>query len=91
MRELHDLDKSLLNSEFELGKALYERMRAQGYPPFKSAAMIYRHGVLDGKDEARHWKKEYHKLKHSLRLNDECIVSETRPPEATTEGSTENV
>lgn len=52
-RDLHTLDRELLNAEFEVARAIYEQARAQGYGPVKAAAMVYRHGVLDGKAEGK--------------------------------------
>ncbi len=56
-------------------------MRSQGYSPFKIAAMIYRHGYLDGKESQREKVKEAYK-----RLYDRSNPTQpdtTSPPEAT--------
>ena len=49
IRELEQLNRDLLNSEFDTAKAIYEQARAQGYGPLNAAALCYRHGYIDGK------------------------------------------
>lgn len=88
MRELQSLDRTLLNSEFELARSLYEQMRSQGYSPFKIAAMIYRHGYLDGRDAQKGKTTEAYKRLAALRATEP--QDPISPPEATVEGSTEN-
>lgn len=48
IRNLQELDREMLHSDFEIGKTLFETMKRQGYSPVKAMAMTYRHGYLDG-------------------------------------------
>lgn len=85
MRDLTTLDKGLLQSEFELARALHDLIRSQGYSSVKAAAMIYRHGYLDGGDKQKkrvgEAYKKYQELKASLGQSEQSL------PEAIEEGS----
>ena len=63
MRNIQNLEKNLLSSEFDIANEIFYALRGQGYSPAKVTAMIYRHGRLDGvesqKDEV---KKAYRSL-----------------------------
>lgn len=83
-RDLHTLDQNLLNSEFEIARAIYEHARSQGYAPLKAAALVYRHGILDGKESEKAKTKAVHKRFHEFV---ERTKSGESLPEAINEGS----
>lgn len=75
MRNIITLSKNLTYDEFELTRQLWETMEREGVPPIRAAAMIYRHGRLDGRDEQRrrHARNEY----HAKRLEQEAQTQNT--------------
>ena len=89
MRESTTLAKALLNSEFELAKALHDTMRGQGYSSVKTAAMIYRHGYLDGRDSQREKTNVAYKKLYELQKSTESTQPITLPQSANQE-ATEN-
>jgi len=69
MRDIATLDKSLLNSEFEIARAVFELARGQGHGPLKAAAIVYRHGVLDGMAVGKEReKKAYDRLHEHMKV-----------------------
>ena len=88
MRDFQSLDKGLLNSEFELGRELFEKLRAQGWAPFKTAALIYRHGYLDGRESKR--RDIDHICRELAMYKQKEKAAVQSPPEANKEGSAPN-
>lgn len=86
MREIQKLEKHLLKSEYDTAKAIYEAARNQGYGPLQAAAIVYRHGFLDGKDIQKARVSEAYKKLYALKAEQE----QNSPPEAIIEGSTDN-
>ena len=86
-RNLNALDQSLLNSEFELARVIYDQARGQGHGPLKAAALVYRHGFLDGREKERARADAAHKRLHEFKAQ---LESGNSQPEATNEGSDNN-
>lgn len=82
MREIQTLDKFLLKNEFETARAVYEAARGQGFGPVQAAALVYRHGFLDGKELQRGKTSQAYQKLNELRAE---MCPEQSPPEATIE------
>ncbi|MDL2294074.1 hypothetical protein LJC60_05520 [Ruminococcaceae bacterium OttesenSCG-928-D13] len=86
MSEVPFLTKTLTVQEYERAKPLFDAIITEGIPPDKAAAMLYRRGFLDGKSQEKEARKAAF-----LRRKAQQETETTSPPEATTEGSNENV
>lgn len=75
------LNRELRQSEYEEATALYGQLIAAGYSETKAIAMVYRAGGLTAYAEAKRWRTEYHRLKHS---------EQNSPPEAIEKGDAVN-
>lgn len=58
MRELPKLDKSLLMTEFDLARDVWDKTQRDGYGQHRSAAILYKHGYLDGRSSMKFQKEE---------------------------------
>ena len=100
MRNIEALDKQLLASEFHEGKDLFNQFRERGYSASKAAAMVYRAGTLDGKDNQRAKTNAAYKELHAVRAQLEALQAaqalaeeapvKNKPTSGETEGDTDN-
>ena len=58
MRELPKLDKSLLMTEFDLARDVWDKAQRDGYGQHRAAALLYKHGYLDGRGSMKFQKEE---------------------------------
>lgn len=72
IRNLANLNDTLLKDEFDLAKTIYNLARDAGLTPHEAAAVAYRHGYLDGRAlEEVQTRKAYAKLAEFQSLNNE--------------------
>ena len=94
MRNLAELDKKLLQSEFQDAVKLYDKARAEGYSEVKAVALIYRHGRIDGASERQGQLKALHKRHNLLVTEYNALLAESgskEETEITDNGGSKNV
>lgn len=92
MRELQKLDKSLLMAEFDLARDIWEKTQRDGYGQHRSAAIVYKHGFLDGRNTMKAQKEEAYRrlaIAHKILTANGIELPDYRANAATTINLTE--
>ena len=87
MRGTEFLNKTLSYAEYETAKVLYDELTRQKCDPAKAAALIYRCGFLDGRDNHRQRIEDKMRARQAYIEQKAAKKAIESQPEAIIEGS----
>lgn len=67
MRDMKAIKEGLLHRECQLARELYSIARSEGYDVTTACGIIYKHGLMDGRDKEKSRADAAHKALHELR------------------------